>query len=735
MEFSDHKKERKEISKLKKGLEKKITQKLFQQPQNSDILEKLNNGDITEKQAEELVKARINNVTSIKLKGNKGRWVEKDEHKELEVKLNINNNTIKDIVTDLENNLLVKEPIDDNIIQIKISEIKPHPYNYEIYEPFESEDTKLRNDFLVSIEKFGVLVPIIVNPDYEIISGHRRYFASLKLELETVPIQIIQFDNDILAIIHLNKQREKNGTIIKNEFNELDKNLFKKLGGRGNHMKGGKSLDIYNHISKTFNISRGSATKLYRIFKEDEKLFTKIKLPQNPHGTISIDKAYLSLKSVKQNSKLKVLKEKNYISTIKSSLPNINSTELLNLLEDTYPFSLMVKVNRDSFTNISFDETIFKELDLKRKELIDDLEFKKSLTIRELLMFEKFNEIERTDINDKIKEEVYNLLWKPTDIDNEELTIKEIENIKPKLVKSKGDGYFNTLRIYTHSLSWNPNVGRNLKYMVIDESTNKLLGLIVVGSDVMNIQVRDKKIGWSNESKISNKKINNICMATTILPTYLLGFNFLGTKLISYLTQSDTIKKDWEETYGDVLVGITTTSLYGSFSSYNGVPNWKKLGTSKGKIILNPSKEIYSYWLRWLKQNHIEDYNKSMYSESGSIQSGPKQKILNTIFSYLNIKQKDFYHLNEKGVYFYSYFTNSFEFLQSKISEEELIPKKFDLEKVLKYWKPKSIKRYQKLSNENRLEKEFYWYEDLQKSELKEWLVNRGKTLISEESD
>ena len=563
------------------------------------------------------------------------------------------NNLIK-IISDIETELQSESDKVD-IILSNINEIKPHPYNNQIYEPFDNEDDKLKNDFIGSIEKYGVLEPIVINENNEIISGHRRYSASIFLGIETIPTRTLKFENDILAIIHFNKQREKNGTIIKNEFSELEKNLFKKLGGSGKK-KNRDGIDIYNTISNLFNISRGSATKLYRVFKEDKELFTKIKIPQNPNGTISIDKAYFSLKTVK--SKSKVVTEKNYIKSIKSSLPNINVNELFDLLESTYPYSLMVNLNRDSdFKNVTFDNTKFIELDNKRKELIDDLEFKKNLTTQELLMFEKFDEVSQTSISNEIKKKVFDSLWKPTDIEDVESTVMEIENLKPKLILSNDKNFFNALRIFTHSLSWNQNVGRNLKYLVIDEPTQKILGSIVVGSDVMYIEVRDKLIGWDNESKISNKKLNHIGMVTTILPTFILGFNFLGTKLIAYLSQSSTIQKDWKERYGDILVGLTTTSLYGSFSSYNGVPNWKKCGLTSGKIILNPSKVIYKYWLQWLKENHREDYNKSFLTENNNIQTGPKQKVLNSIFKYLNLKQSNYHHLNQKGVYFHSIYT------------------------------------------------------------------------------
>ena len=66
------------------------------------------------------------------------------------------------------------------------------------------EDDKLKKDFINSIETYGILEPIVVNENFEIISGHRRFFACLELCISSVPVRIKSFENEILAIIHFN---------------------------------------------------------------------------------------------------------------------------------------------------------------------------------------------------------------------------------------------------------------------------------------------------------------------------------------------------------------------------------------------------------------------------------------------------------------------------------------------------------------------------------------------------
>ena len=54
----------------------------------------------------------------------------------------------------------------------------------------------------------------------------------------------------------------------------------------------------------------------------------------------------------------------------------------------------------------------------------------------------------------------------------------------------------------------------------------------------------------------------------SIIPIQPFGYNFLGGKLMLMIT-SDVIRKSWEDKYGDILVGMSTTSLYGTCSQYN----------------------------------------------------------------------------------------------------------------------------------------------------------------------
>ena len=78
----------------------------------------------------------------------------------------------------------------------KLKEFENHPYKVK-----HDDEMELLID---SIKEHGILSPIIARPlengDYEIISGHRRLFASKRAGLTEVPALVVEMDRDNAAI-------------------------------------------------------------------------------------------------------------------------------------------------------------------------------------------------------------------------------------------------------------------------------------------------------------------------------------------------------------------------------------------------------------------------------------------------------------------------------------------------------------------------------------------------------
>ena len=78
----------------------------------------------------------------------------------------------------------------------KLKEFENHPYKVKHDDEMEM--------LIDSIKEYGILSPIIARPlandEYEIISGHRRLFASKRAGLTEVPALVVEMDRDNAAI-------------------------------------------------------------------------------------------------------------------------------------------------------------------------------------------------------------------------------------------------------------------------------------------------------------------------------------------------------------------------------------------------------------------------------------------------------------------------------------------------------------------------------------------------------
>ena len=101
-------------------------------------------------------------------------------------------------------------PEKEIIIEIALERLRDFtgsPFSVAMDEPME--------DLIESIQTYGILNPLIVRPMpdgcYQIIFGHRRKFAAVKLRYWKVPVIIRALNDDeaLVAMVDSNLQREK----------------------------------------------------------------------------------------------------------------------------------------------------------------------------------------------------------------------------------------------------------------------------------------------------------------------------------------------------------------------------------------------------------------------------------------------------------------------------------------------------------------------------------------------
>ena len=350
----------------------------------------------------------------------------------------------------------------------------------------------------------------------------------------------------------------------------------------------------------------------------------------------------------------------------------------------------------------------------EKQNFVQNLDMLKSMSVQESTLYKKWQEFNKDEYKMRTKAHKFDIikskLWKPTDIMNYDLTVKEIQAIEPIVEFTKDAETWTIVRKLIHTMDWNANPGRNQKYYVKDKNTGKILGLISLGSDVTTIKVRDDYIGWKKDDKFVEHKLNNTAIASTIVCVQPLGFNMLGGKLIAALTTCSDVRNQWKKDYDDTLVGVTTTSLYGAHSQYNGIPHWKTLGESAGKIMIKPDDSVYLVWNKWLKENHPEEHHKAVTT------TGPKQNVINRVFRHLGIKGKDYEHGFKRGVFFANMYENGLNYLRNEIEDKDLVMKQkyvLDYDRINSWWKPKAIRRYTTLFNDNRIKPETLFYGDV----------------------
>jgi len=384
--------------------------------------------------------------------------------------------------------------------------------------------------------------------------------------------------------------------------------------------------------------------------------------------------------------------------------------------------------SKDSFQHI--DENLLKET------LINDLTYASKMDVREYTLYQKWCEVkERYPVDEvstlwgtelqmvypeqkKLVDKVKSNFWMPESPD-------DFEKLKPVMKLSNGElaETWNAIRTFSSTMKNNSNIGRNLFYTLTDEVTNKYLGVICISSDFLDLTPRDNAIGWSRDIKTQQHMINHTAIGSTIVPLQPLGFNYMGGKLLALMCLSDTVQKDWKRQYGDVLVGVTTTSLYGNtksggLSQYDGLEHWNKMGFSSGSVAFEPSRATKRLVFDWIKENHTRKYFE--WWEAKNQQGLPlkrdhKNRSLNFAYSKLGIPKNLIRTEHQRGIYFSPLYTNTNEYLRKEITDENLV-KMFDTseETLANIWKTKYAKgRIRQLQKKDNVSYESLFYDDL----------------------
>lgn len=163
------------------------------------------------------------------------------------------------------------------------------------------------------------------------------------------------------------------------------------------------------------------------------------------------------------------------------------------------------------------------------------------------------------------------------------------DKVSPKLVEVQPRSGNELLFRYA-CLHWSIPVsagyGRRLRFLVLDENTDKLIGLFGLGDPVFSLKNRDEWVGWDQEGR--RERLHHVLDAYTLgaVPPY--SFLLCG-KLIALLAVSNEVRESFRRKYegnfsliqkrklSGYIALVTTTSALGRSSLYNRLRFRKRL--------------------------------------------------------------------------------------------------------------------------------------------------------------
>ena len=267
--------------------------------------------------------------------------------------------------------------------------------------------------------------------------------------------------------------------------------------------------------------------------------------------------------------------------------------------------------------------------------------------------------------------------------------------------------------------------GRELRWMVYEKNTKKIIGFIRFGSPTINSKPRNIWLGKAPDLSIFNR---HAVMGFAIVPSQPFGYNYLGGKFLALLCVSHYAREQVSKVFEKEIALFETTSLYGSTTSasqYDGLKpfiRYKGLTDSKFLPLLHKEKfhELHNAFTEWndnqpLTENRASSKKMKRQTKMISIIRNSLQD-KNKLNKFNSVIQMAFGLTQQKRAYISDYgYANVREVI---LGEQDKLVRgqnwdKFYLENIISWWKKKASKRYEKLKKENRFrDKVELWTDD-----------------------
>lgn len=174
-------------------------------------------------------------------------------------------------------------------MKVKVSQLRHHPLNERIYSLSGIES------LMESIQQVGLLEPIVIDSKNNfVVSGNRRFESIKRLGWKEVDVHQINVKkgDEVMTLIHFNRQRIKTTQELLNEYFELESYHRKKGVGKG--------LRIRGIVSDEIKVTDSQLSRILYVHKRNPEYIKLI-----DQGILSVNQAYLNLRREEDEKKSK----------------------------------------------------------------------------------------------------------------------------------------------------------------------------------------------------------------------------------------------------------------------------------------------------------------------------------------------------------------------------------------------------------------------------------------------
>lgn len=255
------------------------------------------------------------------------------------------------------------------------------------------------------------------------------------------------------------------------------------------------------------------------------------------------------------------------------------------------------------------------------------------------------------------------------------------DSIHPVVIQVKPDTEYSRLFRYA-SLHWSIPVsngyGRRLRFLILDESNGKLMGILGLSDPVFSMRPRDEWVGWSFE-----QRKERLCQ---VMDAYVLGAvppysNLLLGKFIGMVATSREVSEAFRRRYSGQktvlrqrvqsgeLAMITTISALGRSSIYNRLKFrdrllLKSVGYTVGWGTFHFANGVYEKILAFAQQ-HCEGTAKAEGWGGGKFRN--RQEVVRKCLIKLGLPESWMLHQVRREIFVAPLASNTREFLRGEV--------------------------------------------------------------------